>query len=614
MSKPEPPKKFDPLPAPRPADAKKAEPKKTGWEPPTPQKVRSSERKMGMLLAVSLLAAIGFVAYRKYDEVKSRPATNPNAFAALNGKDAKPAADDGKTAEPANGPGVSTVAGTGSLPPASLPEWAGGKTSDSTTATAPPTEMRIAATGVSTPSQPEAPSTDAHSTADATWTTQPGDLPPQGEPPQGEPVPAEPGQVTFDLGADTTTGGASDALTAGTVSAPAETATEDATANPFASDAIVSTEPAAPLQADEASTFSSDPASPFGAQTESSNAADESVVVSSDLPAQPRGDAADAAAVAEMPAIDLFGQSTGDPAPAEQPQPEKSLPPADSPFGDAPAAGLEQAPATESSPPQLLEPRDPQVMPPLNVEPFGAATADTETVTSEPATTAVTSPPARDPFPLEAGEVRVQQRAPRGTPRELSPNPFATGETATVVERSPAAASDPFAPARDVNQAVREDEVIVHNVQSGDNFWKIAQRYYGSGTSFNALAAYNQTTIPDPQRIKPGMRVLVPSEAVLAQQFPQLMSGASQTAETPQSGPPGFSMDTLGRPQYRVAKGDTLSSIAERFLGRSSRWRQVYGMNMDQLVDADSLITGMLLRLPADARQARMDRATTFGR
>jgi nucleoid-associated protein YgaU len=78
--------------------------------------------------------------------------------------------------------------------------------------------------------------------------------------------------------------------------------------------------------------------------------------------------------------------------------------------------------------------------------------------------------------------------------------------------------------------------------------------------------------------------------------------------------PRGFSLDSSGRPQYRVAKGDTLSEIAERHLGRSSRWRQIYGMNKDQLADANSLTTGMVLRLPGDATQVRMDEGGDRGR
>ncbi len=115
--------------------------------------------------------------------------------------------------------------------------------------------------------------------------------------------------------------------------------------------------------------------------------------------------------------------------------------------------------------------------------------------------------------------------------------------------------------------------------------------------------------------MRPGMKVMVPSKAKLVQHFPQLVSGQSTRPYVgPTNAPEGFSLDHSGRPQYLVVKGDTLSEIAERHLGRSSRWRQIYGMNRDQLVDAHSLKTGMLLRLPADATQVSLDERRFRGR
>jgi nucleoid-associated protein YgaU len=177
-----------------------------------------------------------------------------------------------------------------------------------------------------------------------------------------------------------------------------------------------------------------------------------------------------------------------------------------------------------------------------------------------------------------------------------------------VTHREPVAHHDPFAPAHDVSRAVNEDEVVIHVVRAGENFWKIAGAHYGAGKYAGALAAYNQSRIPDPRRMRPGMKVLIPSQTALAQQFPQLVSGGAPTPYVaPPVGPAGFSIDVSGHPQYRVAKGDTLSGIAQKHLGRSSRWRQIYGMNREQLPDAHSLTTGMILRLPVDAAQVRVD-------
>jgi nucleoid-associated protein YgaU len=62
-------------------------------------------------------------------------------------------------------------------------------------------------------------------------------------------------------------------------------------------------------------------------------------------------------------------------------------------------------------------------------------------------------------------------------------------------------------------------------------------------------------------------------------------------------------IDEDGQPMYRVDKGDTLGEIAQKYLGRSSRWVQIHGMNRDRLPDAGTLKIGTVLRLPRDASQ-----------
>jgi nucleoid-associated protein YgaU len=95
------------------------------------------------------------------------------------------------------------------------------------------------------------------------------------------------------------------------------------------------------------------------------------------------------------------------------------------------------------------------------------------------------------------------------------------------------------------------------------------------------------------------MYVLIPDAEVLHQRYPQLTGGGGEA----EPAPPGYFVDQSGQPCYRVGKGDTLTEIAEQYLGRSSRWVQVYGMNKDRIPDVNSLKIGAVLRLPADATQ-----------
>ncbi|MBQ6107872.1 MAG: LysM peptidoglycan-binding domain-containing protein, partial [Thermoguttaceae bacterium] len=46
--------------------------------------------------------------------------------------------------------------------------------------------------------------------------------------------------------------------------------------------------------------------------------------------------------------------------------------------------------------------------------------------------------------------------------------------------------------------------------------------------------------------------------------------------------------------------GDTLSLIAERLLGDSSRWPEIYRLNADKVRDMDLVPAGVKLLIPAD--------------
>jgi len=157
----------------------------------------------------------------------------------------------------------------------------------------------------------------------------------------------------------------------------------------------------------------------------------------------------------------------------------------------------------------------------------------------------------------------------------------------------------PNQPAAPAAEAVPADEV--YQVQSGDNYWTISRKFYSSARFFSALAEYNKHRIPVPEKMKPGMYVLVPHVEVLHQRYPQLTGGGPR--DPAESAPAGFFIDENGQPSYRVGKGDTLTDIAQKYLGRSSRWVQIHGMNQDRLEDGKILKIGSVLRLPADASQ-----------
>ncbi len=178
-----------------------------------------------------------------------------------------------------------------------------------------------------------------------------------------------------------------------------------------------------------------------------------------------------------------------------------------------------------------------------------------------------------------------------------------------------------------------------HVVEANDSFWSIARQTYGDPKYFQALAKHNERTIPDPRSMRPGVVVATPPAEELHRLYPEFFEGVRQTAQIDVhsaeidhfSGrfPSGVGDDSArlragdqtgffvvgrGRARYRVGSGDSLGSIAQRHLGKASRWEEIYRLNEDRLADPHRLKIGTVLRLPRDARGERVVARPVFGR
>jgi nucleoid-associated protein YgaU len=165
-------------------------------------------------------------------------------------------------------------------------------------------------------------------------------------------------------------------------------------------------------------------------------------------------------------------------------------------------------------------------------------------------------------------------------------------------------------------------------VKEGDSFWTISAKHYGTGKYFRTLEDYNRHRLPayeDGVRIlRPGTEILLPSVAVLRSKSSVPKSSSDGPKETVVPERDGFKPrqnldrverdfhDTLPRQSggvaatsaasrvYRVKEGDSLSKIAQRELGASKRWQEIYELNADKLAGQDVLKIGMELRIPGD--------------
>ena len=100
-------------------------------------------------------------------------------------------------------------------------------------------------------------------------------------------------------------------------------------------------------------------------------------------------------------------------------------------------------------------------------------------------------------------------------------------------------------------------------VKNGDTLWGIAERYLGKGAKYLELKSLNGLTS---DTIYPGQTLKIPTER------------QSESYTT-----------------YTIQKGDTLWSVARRFLGDGTRYKEI--MNLNSL-ESTTIYPGQVLKIP----------------
>ncbi len=148
-------------------------------------------------------------------------------------------------------------------------------------------------------------------------------------------------------------------------------------------------------------------------------------------------------------------------------------------------------------------------------------------------------------------------------------------------------ATDSFGP-------TAESEMVVR-LAPNESLWAVAQKQYGDGQYFRALAAYNgfnKTTSAQPTI---GSEIRLPSLERLRAEFPALMPNELGPSGT---GDPDVHNDLLAAKTYVTAVNETLFGIARDQLGQASRYVEIIELNANQLPDGVTSNT----KLPAGVR------------
>jgi nucleoid-associated protein YgaU len=141
------------------------------------------------------------------------------------------------------------------------------------------------------------------------------------------------------------------------------------------------------------------------------------------------------------------------------------------------------------------------------------------------------------------------------------------------------------APRSRATPAMPAGDTSTYVVRDGDDLTGIALKVYGHAGGAQAIWSVNRDRLADPNVLPIGLELRIPPAwSVPAVQNP---TGAGQVIE------PGR------RPaKVRVAPGETLDTLAQRFYGDRSMAARLYEANRDLLRNPALVVPGMELRLP----------------
>ncbi|MHC4262195.1 MAG: LysM peptidoglycan-binding domain-containing protein [Planctomycetota bacterium] len=134
--------------------------------------------------------------------------------------------------------------------------------------------------------------------------------------------------------------------------------------------------------------------------------------------------------------------------------------------------------------------------------------------------------------------------------------------------------------------------------RADDTYSTLARRFYGSTRYADALRRAN----PDKLVLTAGTELSVPSDvrpsavrSVAAAPQPQrgFTAPTTQVVEKDVDGELGTTFR-----EHTVARGETLSHIAEKYYGRAVLWRRIYDENREEIADPDRVSEGTVLRIP----------------
>ena len=135
-------------------------------------------------------------------------------------------------------------------------------------------------------------------------------------------------------------------------------------------------------------------------------------------------------------------------------------------------------------------------------------------------------------------------------------------------------------------------------VKSGDTLTSIASTVVPGKGSLKALLEANKDVLPNPNKLKVGMTLKIPTLGTPVEAPVQAKTEVAAGKKLDPVAAPAVEGATA---DYVVQSGDTLERIARRVFNDGRKWRDIYEWNRDQLPSASRLRVGQTLKMKPSA-------------
>ncbi len=231
-------------------------------------------------------------------------------------------------------------------------------------------------------------------------------------------------------------------------------------------------------------------------------------------------------------------------------------------------------------------------------------------------------PPAPDRLPPVPAAAVVQAPGMNGTYRstlQVPPPPLLDAQAPPPAMAAWAAPSPAQSPAAPGVVTAAEPAASTYVIRDGDDLASISARFYGHPAAAAALWAANRDLIPNPDllpigaeiRLPPpwavpgiassqpvGVRSIEPPPTGVSPRHVEALPASAAWLEGRQPPPPAAVRSGPTASTVRLAPGETLETLAERFYGDRRAAMRIWEANRDRLRSPELAVPGMELRLP----------------